>query len=372
MQSTSRITNFFLIALLWLASGCASDRPPSGGPVDATPLQVLFSDPAPSAVQVSTERIQLTFNHDVSIRELLNTVIISPSIGDYDIAVSGRKMELKGFKPLEQQRTYILTLDKKLRDNNGRTFAAPYTMAFSTGAVLDNEAISGTVIEREGSPARNALVVAFAERPASSGTGNLLQRVPDYWAQVDGSGSFSLQHLAKGFYRIVAFNDQNGDRCLNAATEEIGLCSKAVVSTGSSDLLFRFSGITHKNEKPPSRPTDKTTTPAATGTISGICIASGQYVVVEASSLTASYRTTASREQNGALHYLFPELPPGSYTITAFTPADEKKPNAERQWNPGSIEPFQPAEAFGFYSEKVIVRPGWTTEHIDIRIITSK
>ncbi len=372
MQTASRITNFFLIPLLWLASGCASDRPPSGGPVDATPLQVLFSDPAPSTVQVSTERIHLTFNHDISVRELLNTVIISPSIGDYDIAISGRKMEIKGFKPLEREKTYILTLDKKLRDNNGRTFSAPYTFAFSTGAVLDNETISGTVIEKECSPATNALIVAFAEHPENSGIGNLLQREPDYWTQADGSGAFSLQHLAKGVYRIVAFNDQNGDRRINTATEEIGLCSKAVVSTGSSDLLLRFSELRHKSGAPPSIPNGKVTAPAATGTISGNCLASGQYVVVDASSVTASYRTTASRDQNGALHYSFPELPPARYTLTAFTPSDGKKPNAERQWNPGSIEPFQPSEPFGFYPEKVTVRPRWTTEHIDIRITTSK
>ncbi len=372
MQTASRITNFFLIALLWLASGCASDRPPSGGPVDATPLQVLFSDPAPSAIHVSTERIQLTFNHDISVRQLLNTITISPSIGDYDIAVSGRKMEIKGFKPLEQERTYILTLDQKLMDNNGRTFAVPYTMAFSTGAILDNEAISGTVIDKECAPAKNALVVAYAERPENSGTGNLLLREPDYWVQADGAGAFSLQHLAKGLYRIVAFHDQNGNRRIDAATEEIGLCSRAIVSTGSSDLLFRLSKTSHKSENPPFSQTGKVTAPAETGTISGSCFTSGQYVVVEASSLTASYRTTASRERNGSLHYSFPALPPGIYTITAFTPSDGKKPDAERQWNSGSIEPFQPAEPFGFYPEKVTVRPQWTTEHIDIRITALK
>ncbi len=370
MQSTSRITNIFLFLLLWLTSGCASDRPPSGGPVDATPLQVLFSDPAPSAVQVSTERIQLTFNHDISVRQLLNTVNISPSIGEYDIAVSGRKMEIKGFKPLQQERTYILTLDKKLRDSNGHTFAAPYTLAFSTGAVLDNGIINGTVFNRDYSPATNALIVAFAKHPESSTAGTLLQGEPDYFVQANGSGAFSLQYLAKGLYQIIAFNDRNGDRRIDAATEEIGFCSKAIVATGSSDLLFRLSDMRHKSEKSP--PASKVTAPAETGTISGICFTSAPYVIVEASSLTASYRTTASRERNGALQYSFPNLPSGNYTISAFIPSNGKKPDPERQWNPGSIEPFQPAEPFGLYPEKVTVRPRWTTEHIDIRITASK
>jgi uncharacterized protein (DUF2141 family) len=372
MPSSSRITNVFLILLLWLTSGCASDRPPSGGPLDTTPLQVIFSDPAPSTVQVSTKRIQLTFNHAVSARQLLNSMIISPSIGAYDIAVSGKNVEIKRFRPLEQDRTYILTIDKKLRDNSGRTFATPYSIAFSTGAIIDNGIISGTVINTDCSPSTNALIVAFAERPETTGSVSLLQREPDYFIQTDSSGSFSLEHIAKGLYRIVAFNDRNGDLRINAAAEEIGLCSTAVLATGSSNLLFRLSNTQHKNDKFPSRATSNAQAPYETGSISGTCFASGQYVIVDASSLTASYRTTASRDRKGELHYSFPELPRGSYTISAFIPSDSKKPNPERQWNPGSIEPFQPAEPFGFYPEKVTVRPRWTTEHIDIRITTSK
>ncbi len=372
MQSTSRIAHVFVILLLWLTGGCASDRPPSGGPLDTTPLQVIFSDPAPSAVHVSTERIRLTFNHAVSARQLLNTVMIAPAIGDYDISVSGRTMEITGFKPLEQDQTYILSLDKKLRDNSDRAFTTPYTMAFSTGTVIDDGIISGKVINADFSPATNALIVAFSEDHKTSDNGSLLQREPDYFAETDGSGAFSLKHMAKGLYRIVAFNDRNGNLRINAATEEVALCSKAVLATGSSDLLFRLSGTHPDTGKLPSGITNNLPDAAATGTISGTCFASGPYVIVEASSKTASFRTTASRDRNGSFQYVFSELPSGSYTISAFSPSDSKRPNSERQWNPGSIEPFQPAEPFGFYPEKVTARPRWTTEHIDIRITTSK
>ncbi len=372
MPSSYRITKVFLILLLCLASGCASDRPPSGGPLDTTPLQVIFSDPAPSAVQVSTEKIRLTFNHALSARQLLNSVIISPSIGAFDIAVSGKNMEIKGFRPLEQERTYTLTIDRKLSDSRGRTFATPYRIAFSTGAVIDRGIIRGTVINADCSPATNALIVAFAERPEAKESPGLLQREPDYFIQADSSGAFSLEHLAKGLYRMVAFNDRNGDLRIDTATEETGLCSKAVLPTGTSNLLFRLSEIPRKGDKVPPRASSNTHAPDETGSISGTCFASGQYAIVEASSLTASYRTTASRTRNGELSYAFPELPRGSYTITACIPANGQKPDPERQWNPGSIEPFQPAEPFGFYPEKVTVRPRWTTEHIDIRITTYK
>jgi hypothetical protein len=369
MQSTFRIRNVFFILLLWLASGCASDRPPSGGPLDTTPLQVILSDPAPSAVNVSTNAIHLTFNHDVSVRQLLNTVIISPSIGEYDIAVHGREAEIKGFKPLEQGRTYLLTLDKNLRDNSGRTFRAPFTLAFSTGNLIHSGIISGKVINADFSPATNALILVFAERPETVGTGNLLQRVPDYFIQADASGAFSFNHLARGLYRLIAVNDRNRDLRYNAGSEETGLSSTAVIPTGSADLIFR---LYRNSSKPLTKPVSKQPDLAETGTISGTCFAAGPYVIVEAASLTASYTTTTSRDKNGMLYYSFPELPPGSYTISAFIPSGSKKPDPERQWNPGSIDPFQPAEPFGFYPEKVTVRPRWTTEHIDIHIITSR
>jgi uncharacterized protein (DUF2141 family) len=372
MQISSRIKNVFLILLLWLAGGCASDRPPSGGPRDTTPLQVILSDPAPLAVNVSTNTIRLTFNHEVSVRQLLNTMIISPSIGEYDLAVNGREAKINGFKPLKEDRTYILTLDKKLRDNNGRAFRAPFTIAFSTGNVIDNGIISGKVINTDFSPSTNALILAFAEHPEIAETGNLLQREPDYLIQADASGVFCFNNIARGLYRIIAVNDRNGDLRYNAGSEESALCSTAIIQTGSSDLLFRLSRLHRDTGRLLVKPASKLPPTGETGTISGTCFASGQYVIVEASSVTASYRTTASRDQKGMLLYSFGALPPGSYTISAFIPSGSKNPDPERQWNPGSIEPFQPAEPFGFYPEKVTVRPRWTTEHIDIRVITSR
>ncbi len=372
MQSTSRIMKVFLMLLLLLASGCASDRPPSGGPADTTPLKVLFSDPAPSAVNVTSNRIRLTFNHDITVRQLLNALVISPPISDYDLAVDGKSVEISGFKSLEQNKTYIITIDKNLRNYRGNSFQRPYTMAFSTGAVIDNGIISGKVINADYSPASNALLLAFAERPETRNTGSLLQREPDYLIQAEKSGTFSFRNIASGSYRIVAVNDRNSDLRFNPATEERGLCSTALVPAGSSDLLFRLSVIQDDSSKRLSKPVSKEPASTETGGISGTCFASGQYVIVEASSLTASYRTTVSREHDGSFHYSFPELSPGSYTISAFIPFANKKPDSEQQWNPGSLEPFQPSEPFGFYPDKVTVRPRWTTEHIDIHIITSR
>ncbi len=367
MQSTSRTMNVLLILLLWLAGGCASDRPPSGGPADSTPLQVILSDPAPSSVNASGNRLRLTFNHYVTGRELLNALHVTPSIGEFDITIDGKNAELRPGKALKQNQTYILTLDKNLRDNNGRTLPAPFSTAFSTGAVIDSGIINGKVINRDFSSATNALILAFAEHPEAAGTGNLLTRKPDYIIQAESSGTFSFRHIATGSYRILAINDRNNDFQYTVGSEEIGLSSMTFVPTGFSGLLFRLSGMHRETQL---APVNQKLTSSETGSISGTCFAFGQYLIVEASSSTESFRTVASRGLKGTFRYSFADLPSGSYTVSAYVPSNigSKKPDFRQQWNPGSINPFQPADPFGYYPEKVTVRTHWSADHIDIHI----
>ncbi|QEQ57513.1 hypothetical protein [Chlorobium phaeovibrioides] len=53
MKRPTSILNAILVLLALAASGCASDAPPSGGPVDPQPREVLFSDPDSGSVNTS-------------------------------------------------------------------------------------------------------------------------------------------------------------------------------------------------------------------------------------------------------------------------------------------------------------------------------
>jgi len=365
MQSTSRVKTMLLPLLLWLVGGCASDIPPSGGPAHIDQLQVISSKPEPSEVNVSTRRIRLTFNHEITARQLVNAIHISPSSGEYDMNTDGKSAELNFDKPFNQNETYSIAINKNLRDNQGRTFNSPYTMAFSTGAVLDNSTISGKVINNDFSPATNALLFAFSQKEKRAEKENLLTRMADYLVQADASGAFSFKHLAAGSYRIIAINDSNNDLRYTAGTEETGLSSTALVQTGSVDLLFRLSRIAKSAQPATVTPAPST---SDTGSISGRCFAAGEEIVVEASSATASWSTTAFRDKKGIFTYVFADLQPGIYTVSAFISSKSKRNEPKKQWNPGSIHPYQPAEPVGYYPEKVTVRPHWRTEHIDIQI----
>ena len=361
-----RIHPLFMVFLLIITGGCASDRPPSGGKSQMPPLQVLHSDPAPSSINVSTQSIRLSFNQEVTVRQFLKALLITPSFGAYDVNQNGKNIEIKVDKPLEAERTYILSLNKSLQDGRGNSLPFPFMMAFSTGQMIDNGIIIGKVVNDDFSPATNALLLAFSEPYKKSRKGSLLNRIPEYVTQADASGSFSFRHIAQGTYRVIAIDDHNNDMRYTSGEEAIGISSMALIPTGTSALLFRLTNSQHRAAS--STPLNRITDSSETGNISGKCFASGQSVMIEASSENASYRVPASKERNGTFSYAFQNLPPGNYTMSAYIPLGGTKTDAQRPWNPGALTPFQPADPLGFYQEKVTVRVRWTTEHVDIRI----
>ncbi|MEI8031814.1 MAG: Ig-like domain-containing protein [Chlorobiaceae bacterium] len=563
MQRYARITKIALLLLSLLSGGCASDRPPSGGTPKAAPLQVVFSDPAPSALNSSPGSIFLTFNHELSLRQLTGALAFTPSIGSWDASVHGKHAEIKLSSPLQKNRTYILTLNKQLAPLQGGAFASPYTLAFSTGPEIENGTISGTVINEELAPAPGSLILAFGDKRDAAGLQPLTADAPDYLAQTDGAGKFSFNHLHPGFYRILAVNDRNGDMRYSPESEEIGICSPEAIQTGTAGIALQLSGLeSAAGELLSCRPIDRqsvairlarpvnttsfdpgkieilkrgTTLPLAVtgwyaknptmrerefiivtrgmepgraysigwksggndsatgpilfyasgrspasrqlsatilpenrtgpayldqawpalgkaviisfsepidievargmifiaetagtqlaplrfslaridsrtfwvkpdggfkpgqayltsvkpggsgkpalsrfrsaskedcGSITGTCFSRSEQVIVEARAegATASYCMALSRNRSGTFTYTFSDLPPGRYTLSAYAPSDKTAPDPYRQRNPGSIHPRVPAEPFGIYEGKVMVRAQWTTGNIDIHI----
>ncbi|HCD36609.1 MAG TPA: hypothetical protein DEQ23_06270 [Chlorobium sp.] len=234
MKRPTSILNAILVLLALAASGCASDAPPSGGPVDPQPREVLFSDPDSGSVNTSPAKIRLLFSHPVTARQLLYAIHFSPEVDNYHVTVNGNEAEIVFFNPFEANRTYILTLNKSL--------LGTYTLPFATGARLDTSSISGSVQNTDLSPAASAFVLAFKSPGRNGSMPDMRNDRPDYLAQTDASGSFHFSHLAPGSYSLLAFNDSNADMRWNRSTEEIGLSSYRTVPAGSKNIALRLGG----------------------------------------------------------------------------------------------------------------------------------
>ena len=230
-----------LFTLCLFLAGCAVDRPPTGGPKDTVPLEVLSVTPPPSSVNTSPQKIVFTFNRYVPAWSLRKSLVLSPVITDYALKADGTEAEISFKKPLGANKTYTITLNKSLRSSRGNELEQSYTYAFSTGEEINRGIIGGQVFSKDNRPLPRAVVLAYTVTDNDTLSFNPLDREPDYTVQTGRNGEFTLEYLVEGNYRLLALQDRNGDQRLNPGTESFGGGHRELVKTGTLDNLFMLA-----------------------------------------------------------------------------------------------------------------------------------
>ena len=363
---------FFITLLLLLTVGCATDRPPSGGPPDNAPLRITDVQPEASLTDIQPETIRFTFNRYVPTASLRRSIVFSPRITGYEIRGDAKEAVIIFSEPFEQNRTYSISFNKSLQSSRGNELERSYTYAFSTGPFLDSGEIGGTVYTRENKPARGALIYAFLREPQQTqAEQSILERHPDYVVQTGTDGTFSFNHLKKGSYRLIAFMDKDGNRILNLSNEAHASGTIENIPTSSPrPLLFRMSSP-RQEERQSAAAGNNAPQPTDPGAIIGTIRTPHLAAVIEAvnTATGAWYRTTAVNTRHTEQSFMLKNLPAGRYLVSAYLPgkaiaADRSIP----QWNPGNIWPFRPADELFIHPDPVIVRKGWTTGNIELNL----
>ncbi len=363
----------FICLLLLLTAGCATDRPPSGGPPDTAPLQITEAEPEALSTNIRPGFIRFTFNRYVTTASLRRSIVFSPDIKGYAIRSTGQEAFVIFNEPFEPDRTYSISFNKSLKSSRGNELDRSYTYAFSTGPDLDSGEISGIVYTRQNKPATGALVYAFLVQSRSGSPEKPVpERHPDYVVQTGIDGSFRFNHLKTGSYRLIAFMDADGNRVLDIDREWHAAGSIEYAETGSGPLLFRMTSTVH--EKPPATARrDSIPEPAEPGAIIGTIRSPRHPAVIEAVNTATGrwYRTTVRSSPLTEQPFLLTGLPAGSYLVSAYLPKKESAAGEkDLQWDPGSISPFRPADHLLIHPDPVTVRKGWTTGNITLDLRT--
>ena len=224
-----------------LLAACASIGSPEGGPRDYTPPQVVKSSPEPGTLNFKGQKVEITFDEIVNLKNQQKKVVISPAPRTQPlIRAVGKKVTVEFRDPLEENTTYVIDFSNAIEDNNESNQLDGYAFVFSTGDAIDTLAVSGIVLRANDlEPMQHVIVGLHSNLDDTAFTCLPLERV----SRTNDLGKFTIQGLKPGSYHVFALNDVDGDYRM-ARTEDIAFLDEIVVPDTreytSQDTVFTF------------------------------------------------------------------------------------------------------------------------------------
>lgn len=230
-----------LLALLLYS--CANIGRPEGGPRDMDPPIFIGSDPKPGAVNVKKNKVEITFNEIVTLKDQQTKVVISPVQKENPtIRAAGRKVSVEFRDSMRPNTTYVIDFSNSIQDNNENNPLEDFSFAFSTGDSIDSLAVSGIVLHAQTlEPQQSVIVGVHSCLDDTAFTNVPFERI----ARTNSLGQFTIRNLAAGRYRIYALNDL--DRNYMFSRNEDMAFLKEVIVPSSHPATTMDTIFTQKN-----------------------------------------------------------------------------------------------------------------------------
>ncbi len=233
-----------LFVISFLVHSCARVGSPVGGPKDTLAPKFLSSNIDTTRINVKRDihELRLDFDEYVTLKDINKNLIISPPIKNIKRIlpsnIANKFVLIQWADTLQANTTYNFNFGNSIVDNNEANILRYFNFAFSTGDKLDDMYVSGEVkdalaIKKKSGNNENKLVVGLYQL---KDTMNYRQK-PYYITKVDDDGYYELNYLSPGKYKIIAFDDDNGNSVYDSGKEKIGFLKEPI------DIQKSISGL---------------------------------------------------------------------------------------------------------------------------------
>ncbi|MGH1520292.1 Ig-like domain-containing protein [Chryseobacterium sp. JK1] len=224
-----------LFVICFLVHSCARVGSPVGGPKDTLAPRFLSSNIDTTRINVKRDihELRLDFDEYITLKDINKNLIISPPIKNIKRIlpsnIANKFILIQWADTLQANTTYNFNFGNSIVDNNESNILRYFNFAFSTGGKLDDLYVSGEVkdameIKKKSGSNENKLVVGLYQ---VKDTINYRQK-PYYITKVDEDGYYELNYLSPGKYKIIAFDDENGNSVYDPGKEKVGFQKEAI------------------------------------------------------------------------------------------------------------------------------------------------
>lgn len=200
---------------------CANTtQAPTGGKKDTIPPALYWTQPAPGAVNVDTNKTKLVFGFDeyVTIKNQQNIFLSPPQKKAPKAKVKGKNVVVTFEEPLAKGITYTLNFTDAIADNNEGNMFPGFTYVFSTGDNIDSMLVTGTVQDCNTlKPVKGATVMLYKDHSDSA----IFKSRPFAACKTDDWGYFCIPYIPDTLYRLYALKDDNNDNIYQSEDGEL-------------------------------------------------------------------------------------------------------------------------------------------------------
>lgn len=234
---------FFFIAIIAILqsqglTGCANIVPPSGGPRDSLPPRLLTATPPDSTTNFSAQRIQLTFDEYVDLKEVQNNLLFTPTFPpdkNPEVSVRNKTVTVRFRDSLESNTTYIFNFGNAIADYNEGNILRNFVYTFSTGPVIDSLEISGKVLLAQTGKTDSTLIVVLHKDLSDSA---IVKERPVYISRVDRDGNFHFRNLPSGRFAIYALGNAGLSRRYQNKADLFAFSDTTVAAGTPGEILL--------------------------------------------------------------------------------------------------------------------------------------
>src|ERR1035437_9973576 len=217
-----------ILVFLFLISSCAQVVAPGGGKKDITPPRAVKYAPDSAQLNFKSRSIEITFDEFIHLQDLNNQLIVSPPLQNTpDVTVKNKKVLIEFNKKdsLKPNTTYCISFGNAIQDLDENNPIDNFRYIFSTGTYIDSLTIKGKVENAfDHKTEKGILVMLYSDLRDSV----VYKKLPEYFSKTKEDGSFQINNIRKGKYKIVALKDGNANYKYDGETESIGFSDALV------------------------------------------------------------------------------------------------------------------------------------------------
>lgn len=227
----------------WLLASCATVVMPDGGPKDTTPPKPLNFEPQFGAVNFSSNKIVITFDEIIQLKDLNSNLVVSPQMKkNPEVLAQGKKLVIKLPDSLEANTTYSIFLGSSIINYTENLPLPKLQYVFSTGSLMDSLMFRGKVVNAFDLQGVEGAIVMLYKTDEDSIP---MKSKPFYLTKTLANGDFELTNLSGGQYKVFALKDMNSNYIYDQPTEEIAFLDSLITPQINPDSL-KLDSLTPK------------------------------------------------------------------------------------------------------------------------------